>query len=316
MGTLKKKKNDRFSLPVFNNEIIEEFQQSNDFTKAIKDEVVSAFWADYNKFGYKTDFSFIYVKEPKSQFEEGCKKLGESIIQGYKTFTTKVMNKRKVRDIFIFDYYSHHIVYRCQFCGQILEQSGKTNKKITADLEHIIPKSLFPQFALHSQNLVPCCLECNRIEKVTLFNFKKDLSDFYKAFSELNMSISQRPFELWNKFTFKYKSNLEWEVNLDKYPNAYNLINHYGLPKRYKQMFGHCYNVLQIQLKHLQITSPGALEGFLEYLTDLAFDNYNGASSFHNSPHIWQDFLNEILYDRCKLEALWEEVRDSRIEVI
>jgi len=42
-------------------------------------------------------------------------------------------------------------VARCPFCG-ISEAST---------LDHYLPKEQYPQFAVHSQNLVPCCSHCN-----------------------------------------------------------------------------------------------------------------------------------------------------------
>ncbi len=306
----------KFSLPQFNIEILDKFKSSNTYSDSIANEVISAFWNDYNKFGYSTDFAFVYKELTKTDYEKGCKELGDSLLEGYTTFTKKKENKRNVRDIFISEYYIQQDIYRCQFCGQVLEQSGKINEKITADLEHIIPKSIYPQFALHPKNLVPCCLECNRVEKATNFNFKNDLSDFYKAFSELNLKISQKPFELWKRVSFSNNSNFGMEINLDKNSDAFNLINHYGLPLRYSIMFGQCFQALRTQIKYARVNSPEALERLLEFLTSVSFDDYNGAISFNNSPHIWQDFLNEILYDRCKLESLWEEVKDYNSQLM
>jgi 5-methylcytosine-specific restriction endonuclease McrA len=44
------------------------------------------------------------------------------------------------------------IRYRCPYCTFNLHDS----------LDHIIPQTEFPEFAIHSRNLIPCCTDCNR----------------------------------------------------------------------------------------------------------------------------------------------------------
>ncbi len=306
----------KFNLVKFNIEILEEFKASKKYSKKTTNDVISAFWMDYNHFGYKAKLHFKYSGVQSTEFEEGCKTLGDNLRDGYEKFTKKVENKKKVRYSFISKYFSDSKSKRCQFCGQIFESSGKDSDFISADLEHLIPKGQYPQYALHPNNLVPCCMECNRIEKGQEFNFNNDLSDFYDALTELNVNIKIKPLNLWQKFTLKQNKNFGWEVNLDVNSSAHKLICHYGLERRFTSMLGSCYNMIFTRIKNAKISSPEGLEKFLEYQIMVSKEEYDGVQSFNNSPHLWQDFLNEILYDRCKLEALWEEVKDYNSQLL
>jgi hypothetical protein len=64
------------------------------------------------------------------------------------------------------DYLLPHLKYRCCYC-----QQRKTERHgLTWDIEHIAPKSLYPQFLFSPNNLAISCKECNiaKGEKNTL----------------------------------------------------------------------------------------------------------------------------------------------------
>jgi hypothetical protein len=304
-------KEKKFDLVQWSIEILDKFSILNNYPENTISEVIKAFWLDNKEFGGQSTFSFKYMESPQSDFEKGCKTLGDSLIEGYTKFTTKVEKGRKVRDNFISEYFSNSNTNRCQFCGQFLEFSGKVEGKITADLEHILPKSKFPQFALHPNNLVPCCLECNQREKGD--KFFDNLEDFNKALEELNIKMKNRPLELYKKFIFRYNENLELECSIKNKSKAMEFIKLYGLDTRYKKMLGQCFSMLLTQIRIAKISDLEALERFLEHQLQLSFTEYKDAPSFNNSPHLWQDFLNEILYCKARLEALWDEVKDNNI---
>ena len=91
--------------------------------------------------------------------------------------------------------------------------------------------------------------------------------------------------------------------------DALKFLNLYGMEVRFKKQFNQCFNILMTRIRSFNIKSPEALESFLENDCELAFQEYQGVVSFNNSPHIYQDFINSILYDRNRLVALWEEVK-------
>lgn len=41
----------------------------------------------------------------------------------------------------------------------------------------------------------------------------------------------------------------------------------------------------------------------------------NDGYSLNNSPQIWQEFIESILYDECKLMALWDEVKSMNMSI-
>lgn len=78
------------------------------------------------------------------------------------------------KQAFIKDYFNG-TTPRCCFCGKLLEEAhNKYNETyIIADIEHVFPKSKFPQFTLHIDNWAPCCKECNEIiKKDEFFSFR------------------------------------------------------------------------------------------------------------------------------------------------
>ena len=42
----------------------------------------------------------------------------------------------------------------------------------------------------------------------------------------------------------------------------------------------------------------------------------NDGYSLNNSPQIWQEFIENILYDECKLMALWDEIKSSELRFL
>lgn len=95
---------------------------------------------------------------------------------------------------------------RCCFCGQILETNQKEDAEneeykrrhgkypeysyVIADIEHIFPKSLFPQFTLHPKNWVPCCKECNQSIKRSEFFKESPMDYFKKAIEDLGLDFN------------------------------------------------------------------------------------------------------------------------------
>lgn len=225
---------------------------------------------------------------------------------------------------------------RCCFCGQLLECSIKEdkdnkNKKeeyIHADIEHIIPKDQFPQFILHPENWAPCCKECNMGEKRTAF-FKdgttQEKIDKYKsAIKALGLEYNKlHPLKLWKNYKTTYNKSLNIEINNnytnkendENYKNVTDFLNFYGIKNRIEIIASRCYDILFNIIRHSDIRSPESLERLLENMASSKWHEINDGYSLNNSPQIWQEFIESILYDECKLMALWDEVKSMNMSI-
>lgn len=215
---------------------------------------------------------------------------------------------------------------RCCFCGQLLECSIKEdednkNKKeeyLHADIEHIIPKDQFPQFVLHPENWAPCCKECNRGEKRTAFfegSTPQEKIDKYKsAIKAIGLEYNKlHPLKLWKNYKITYNNSLNIEINNNLSEEAKEFLSFYGIEHRIETMSSHCYDILFNIIRHSDIRSPESLERLLENMASSSWHEINDGYSLNNSPQIWQEFIESILYDECKLMALWDEVKSLNL---
>ena len=214
---------------------------------------------------------------------------------------------------------------RCCFCGQLLEHSTKNNKEyIHADIEHLLPEFEFPQFILHPLNWAPCCKECNMGEKRTKFFEKEspqeDFEYFIQAIKEVATDFNNvHPLKLWQNIRVEYDTN---DTNND---NIYyisssealnDLMNLYGIKKRAGLILNRCYNNLFNIIENADIRSPESLEKLLENIASSNWHEINDGYSLNNSPQIWQESIENILYDECKLMALWDEIKSSELRFL
>lgn len=217
---------------------------------------------------------------------------------------------------------------RCCFCGQLLECSIKEdkdnkNKKeeyLHADIEHIIPKDQFPQFTLHPENWAPCCKECNMGEKRTAFfqdgTTQEKIDKYKSAIKALGLEYNKlHPLKLWNNYKITYNNSLKIEINNNLSEEAKKFLSFYGIEHRIETMASRCYDILFNIIRHSDIRSPESLERLLENMVSSNWHEINDGYSLNNSPQIWQEFIESILYDECKLMALWDEVKSMNMSI-
>lgn len=217
---------------------------------------------------------------------------------------------------------------RCSFCGQLLECSIKEdkdnkNKKeeyLHADIEHIIPKDQFPQFTLHPENWAPCCKECNMGEKRTAFfqdgTTQEKIDKYKSAIKALGLEYNKlHPLKLWNNYKITYNNSLKIEINNNLSEEAKKFLSFYGIEHRIETMASRCYDILFNIIRHSDIRSPESLERLLENMVSSNWHEINDGYSLNNSPQIWQEFIESILYDECKLMALWDEVKSMNMSI-
>jgi hypothetical protein len=219
-----------------------------------------------------------------------------------------------VKQYFNYHYFSKSQP-RCCMCGQILEiyKNDNDEEYLKCDIEHIFPKSKFPQLALCIDNWIPCCKECNQTKSNKFFNTKEE---FFKALEQLGVSFTH-PFNLWKNINLDFNSFDEIEINgfkeCDENKEAFQLLKFYGLDQRFKIIRSQLYNQLFRKIKMFDINSPEALENFLLSEAQLTFDEISDVDfSFNNYPKIWLDFLDYISQDYNNITALWEELKEYK----
>ena len=280
------------------NNIIEEFKQLNYVNS---EDILNDYNNDLDNFkNLPEKFAF------QRKNSDGHEKLSDMLIEGYNSLKS-VIKKQYKKEFF------KNVEKRCPFCGQLLESSGKADSDVpTADLDHFFPKRDYPQFALYPPNLIPTCMECNRIEK-HIDNITP--KDFKLALEELNLL---KDFQNHPNSHFKIYSSLSFDCNnklFIKTNNMYvkKLIELYGLEERYNNIKNKSFNILWNMICNFDIQSPESLEKFLENMTASNWHEINDGYSLNNSPQVWQEFIENILYDECKLTALWDEVKQLNL---
>lgn len=276
---------------------------------------------------YKKLLESSYTEEEKTYYviNSELKKIFENLDKSIDK--TKYQTNLSVKQLFNYSYFIDSQT-RCCFCGQLLESSIKEDKNnknkkeeyIHADIEHIIPKDLFPQFTLHPDNWAPCCKECNMGEKRTAFfegRTPQEKIDKYKsAIKALGLEYNKlHPLKLWKNYKITYNNSLNIEINNNLSEEAKEFLNFYGIVHRIETMSSRCYDILFNIIRHSDIRSPESLERLLENMVSSNWHEINDGYSLNNSPQIWQEFIESILYDECKLMALWDEVKSMNMSI-
>lgn len=317
----------------------------NDYTCC--EEIINNLKEDFDNFlseeDYQLKFKYPFEKfrNKKSLSEDNYKKLKENYSEEEQVYyviydklknifsklsenidTSNISTNLTAKELHNYNYFIESQP-RCCFCGQLLEISEKEGERyIHADIEHILPKNQFPQYILHPSNWAPCCKECNIGEKRTEFFNDSDNDEniraFKRAFKDLGIELNNiHPLQLWKSFFLNCVNN-KYEINyLDITSDAAkNFINFYGIEKRMKIIISRCYTILFNIIKHSDIRSPESLERLLENIASSNWHEINDGYSLNNSPKIWQEFIESILYDECKLIALWDEVKSSELRFL
>ena len=73
------------------------------------------------------------------------------------------------------------------------------------------------------------------------------------------------------------------------------------------------YDILFNVIRHSDIRSPESLERLLENVASGNWHEMNDGYSLNSGPQIWQEFIEHILYDECKLMALWDKVKSINL---
>ena len=284
-----------------------------DYTNFLNENIPIQFEMEDNEFCKE------YERLSKTAFNElkhiSKTHFGEEIYGNF----VKEFGNLTFKEAFILSYFNHK-QSRCCFCGSLLPAAIKRKKEnnkykyldveyIKAEIEHLFPQSKFPQFIFHPYNLVPICQMCNTTKNNAFFKSKEE---FCNALDEYNISFSKlHPLKLYKHIKFSSEN-----ITTGKYYNNSKLFEFYNLEKRSQIVLDKCFSILFNIIKHSDIRSPESLEKLLENIASSNWHEINDGYSLNNSPQIWQEFIENILYDECKLMALWDEIKASRLQLL
>lgn len=134
----------------------------------------------------------------------------------------------------------------CPFCGNAMGTSG-------FQLDHFMPKSRYPVFAVSPINLVPCCSACNRAkyEYVPENESSQIIHPYYDDFSSVTWikaklvanGSGDKPV-----FAFKYYTDFPSSWSLEKIERARSHIRVLGLEQQFTVqsniVFSHCKQIV------------------------------------------------------------------------
>ncbi|MFI3242400.1 MAG: HNH endonuclease signature motif containing protein [Alphaproteobacteria bacterium] len=279
-------------------DIINEFKDNKIFSNKYKEETIELLFYDQLNYPYKDSFNYKEIIKTKKIKEytysdtlnDSILYLGINLINGYKSITSEV--KQDFRK----DFFQKKD--RCPVCGRILQKSSKTSI-CNADLDHFLPKSIYPQFSLFADNLIPICKDCNQVEK-------KDQDIDITKLKTILKEKSPKEFSIFNEIHYDFEKR---KVKLISDKKGI-LLSIYGLNERYSFACEKLYNNLFNLIKYHNINTPEALETFLESCLSANMQEMVSDFSLNNYPKLWNDFIDYVLYDYNNLSALWEELRE------
>lgn len=114
----------------------------------------------------------------------------------------------------------------CPFCGGI---------GVPKNLDHFLPKSLFPQFSIFPNNLIPSCLDCNLSEKKENFSSTPEHQIIHPYLDKGIFFTTQWIFadydEVSKVFTFSVNLPQTWNAHDKQKANSH--FKKFNIAKRY-----------------------------------------------------------------------------------
>lgn len=97
----------------------------------------------------------------------------------------------------------------CPYCNKnytytVVDKSSKIKQKqyTRPDIDHFLPKDIYPYFALSIYNLIPSCLICNRTIKGSKpFTTETHLHPYIESFNDTYQFSTSKPLSICNKVT-------------------------------------------------------------------------------------------------------------------
>lgn len=199
----------------------------------------------------------------------------DDLIKLYK-YKNKVGNLIREK---IFNIQEQTIQYTCQFC----------TLNTVNTLDHLLPKSKFPEFVVNIKNLIPCCSECNNYKNNSFSNNTNE--------KILNLYLDKLPncqylfVDIkWNERKVKFFLENRFSIQSDLF---IIITNHYTKLKLVERFILKSNEILSEFINHCKNFTPNYnKEKFIETQKTLINDNQNAYGKNH-----WKHVLQLALLE-------------------
>lgn len=182
---------------------------------------------------------------------------------------------------------------RCPFCGQRDVQT----------LDHYLPKSKYPAYAVTPYNLIPACSDCNHDKLESTFQNRKEetIHPYYDDFTD----------ETWIMAKMVEEEPITFEFNVDypkswsdiKYQRAKNHFEEFNLNELYKPYA--CEEFRGCVFRLTRLFKKGGKELAIEHLEE-SIEEKN-----HIRLNTWQAAMYEAIIES---DWFWNEYMPNQIE--
>jgi len=176
---------------------------------SLRPQLIDAFQNDIDFFNHLNDASFVFFFSTRLQ-----KKVGQMIAPVMIAFYDDVLRTGFPPCIAIFDrktflktfWTTNKNLGVCPACDS--PKPDINDQYINCDIDHFLPKSLYPFLSMHAPNLVPICTDCNRYIKrdgdpvdqaldaplTNIFHpFGKPALDVMPALNAIKVAVNRKP---------------------------------------------------------------------------------------------------------------------------
>lgn len=147
--------------------------------------------------------------------------------QNLKSCYAKTIQVNRLKEA-IYDNQFPHIRYECQYC--MIGDSSET-------FDHYLPKENFPEFAVLSNNLIPCCSKCNSIKSSLWLDtgVGRNIINFYYDVIPLEQFLTCSLSYRRGTPIINYNLNNPGTINPDLYRVIVRHFARLGLLERFKK---------------------------------------------------------------------------------
>lgn len=113
-------------------------------------------------------------------------------------------------------------LHTCPYCNQnyTLSVGDDTNKGLRPDIDHFLPKSEYPYFAISIYNLIPVCKQCNTKKGIKPFSIETHLHPYYEGIDGAEEIEKEVVFTfIPNSIDFIYGKEDSFEIGLRRIYN-------------------------------------------------------------------------------------------------
>lgn len=184
-------------------------------------------------------------------------------------------------------------ILRCPYCGK----PGKPDT-----LDHILPRSLYPEYSLHTKNLIPCCHACNHAKGTKFYSTKNQrlfLNPYHDSYlSEKFVIIDIQP----DPETHSFESPL-FEIRFDSTQLNEHQIqtakHHFSELDVSSALRNYCASQLRVLRRHFQSeirNNTLSQQSLLDHINRCADSN-----AIEHGPNCWEHLFYQALLTNSPL---------------